>query len=192
MNEIVITRAQENDLPQIKALQLANLSKNLSDEEKASEGFLTADYSLDLLQVMHREAPAVVAKEREGGRVVGYVLAVTKSLYGSHELLNHLMDDLKSLSFEGQTLSDYNYVIVGQLCVAKGYRGRGLVSLLYEAFRVAFSPQHSLAVTEVAVSNPRSLRAHERSGFQIVRTKSYEGVAFHTIAWPWRSEEVAH
>lgn len=189
MDEIVITRAQEKDLPQIKALQLANLSKNLSDEEKASEGFLTADYSLDLLQVMHREAPAVVAKDRE---VVGYVLAVTKSLYGSHDLLNHLMDDLKGLSFQGKPLSDHNYVIVGQLCLAKGYRGRGLVSLLYEAFRVAFSPQHSLAVTEVAVSNPRSLRAHERAGFQIVRTKSYEGVLFHTIAWPWKSEEITN
>ena len=39
----------ESELIEIKNLQIINLKGNLSDEEKNTEGFLTAEYSLSFL-----------------------------------------------------------------------------------------------------------------------------------------------
>ena len=76
MNPIKIKLASaESELIEIKNLQRINLKRNLSDSEKKSEGFLTAEYSLSFLRKINKDSPAIIVKK---DTVIGYALAVSK------------------------------------------------------------------------------------------------------------------
>lgn len=178
---VEIKRSSIEDIPQIKALQVANLSRLLPDEEKAREGFVTAEYTIDFLQTLHSIEPSIVAKD--GDEVVGYALVVTKEIYGQHALLDHLFDAVDLLTYNDVPLKSESYCIVGQLCVSKSHRGQGLVERMYSLFRDSLRDKFRFVVTEVALDNPRSLRAHEKVGFKLIHQTSFNGVEFQTILW---------
>lgn len=167
----------------IKALQNSNLKSSLTEAEMIQEGFLTASYSLEFLEQMHQLEPAVVAKD--GDVVVGYALAVTKALYGHHDLLNDLFTQIDAHRYKGQLLADVDYVVVGQLCVAKTHRGMGLVQKLYGFFQTALSNKYPFLITDVDEKNPRSVKAHLKTGFEIIGTLNYGGSDWHIVLWDW-------
>ena len=179
--------SDREEIEGIKNLQTVNLRKNLSPEETEAEGFVTAEYSLDFLERMNREAPAIIAVE--DGKVVGYALVATRNLLGQHELLDDLFRQVDEQIYRGVKLSEKNYVLVGQLCVAKEQRGKGLAGKMYELFRAELSDQFDCCLTDVQVSNPRSIRAHLRSGFEILGELSYGGSPWKIVIWDWLSPE---
>jgi ribosomal protein S18 acetylase RimI-like enzyme len=156
------------ELQGIRSLQLQNLKKNLEHDEAEKEGFVTAEYSIEFLQAMNRVSPAIIAKD--GNTVVGYVLATVKSLGLQHDLLRDLFNVIDTLNYDQQPLKDGRYLVIGQLCVAKGYRGRGIVQKMYNAFREVYSKEFDYGITDVAYENPRSLKAHLKSGFKLLDT----------------------
>ncbi len=172
-----------SELEGIKDLQSQNLFKNLSPEEAASQGFLMAEYSLDFLEMMHEEFPSVIAKA--GDEVVGYALVAGHSVRRYHDLLADLFDTIDKTSFQGKPLKDTPYVVVGQLCVAEQYRGMQLVQKMYAHFRSTYSPQFAYCITDIAQANPRSLRAHKKSGFQVIDTLNYGGIKWDIVLWDW-------
>lgn len=50
------------ELAGIQKWQRENLKKQLDKEEAASEGFVTAEYSLAFVETMHRAGPSIIAK----------------------------------------------------------------------------------------------------------------------------------
>ena len=65
--------------------------------------------------------------------------------------------------------------VVGQLCVAKEYRGQDLVQKLYGHFRDCLSKEFTYLVTDIAQANTRSLKAHQKRGFQVINELMYGG-----------------
>lgn len=183
--QIIITRvSNEVELIGIQELQRANLRKLIGEEEAQKEGFVTAEYSLELLKSMHESSPSIIAKD--GDKVVGYALVSTKAIMGQHELLDDLFDVLDKLSFNGASLSEKNaYVLVGQLCVEKKYRGMGLVQKMYQYFKDSLQDDFKYLITDVAAENERSLKAHIRSGFQVIHTIDYGGMKWDIVLWDW-------
>lgn len=181
---VTVSRAIPDDLPQIKALQTANLSKHISADESAREGFLTAEYTLDFLQLMHDASPSIVAKD--GDQVIGYALVTTKAIVGHHDLLDHLFTFMDGQIYENQHLKSRNYLVVGQLCVAKSHRSQGIVQAMYTHFKACYADSFDMVVTEIAETNLRSIRAHEKSGFQILHHSEYDGIKFVSVIWDWR------
>ncbi len=59
-------------------------------------------------------------------------------------------------------------IIVGQLCIAKKFRGQGLVEKLYAFFSTEMQIKYDFIVTDINQENPRSLKAHEKSGYKKV------------------------
>ena len=173
-----------DELKGIRELQEKNLKRNLTEEECAREGFVTAEYTVDFLKLMHRHAPSVIAKV--GDVVAGYALAATKAVRFEHELLGHLFDSIDSKTFHGKSLSDVNYIIVGQLCVSKQFRGQGLSQKMYDFFRKEYSKQFDFLITDVDEKNPGSLRAHITRGFVILDTLLYGGSSWHIVLWDWQ------
>jgi GNAT superfamily N-acetyltransferase len=167
----------------ILALQAANLRRNLTAAEAEENGFLTAEYTLDFLRRMHQSQPSVIAVD--GGNVVGYALAATPEVCGGHPLLADLHEEIDRLQFAGRSLKEANYIVVGQLCVAKGYRGIGLVDKLYQCFREAMQGNFLCAVTDIARANRRSLRAHQKTGFQTIQAIQFEGMEWDVVLWDW-------
>ena len=162
MNPIKIKLASsESELIEIKNLQKINLKGNLSDSEKKTEGFLTAEYSLSFLKKINQDSPAIILKK---DKVVGYALAVSKKMGKQNKLLNHLINEFDSQIYNDNKLSDENYIVVGQLCLDKEYRGMGYVEKMYSLFRKTYI-SHSYCLTAVDLKNKRSSAIHKKCGF---------------------------
>ncbi len=175
--------SSEDELRGIQELQQQNLRKNITATEAAEQGFLMAEYNLAFLQKMHDAAPSVIAVAE--GKVVGYALVSIKAIRDEHDLLADLFNTIDRLKFQSQDLASSNYVIVGQLCVGKGFRGIGLVDKMYQYFRDCYADQYEYLITDIAKANPRSLKAHQRTGFQVIDELVYDGIGWDIVLWDW-------
>ena len=79
-------------------------------------------------------------------------------------VLYELMEQLKIIG------GGNPFLIIGQLCVAREWRGKGVVGAMYDLMRESFTDRYTGIYTEIASDNLRSLRAHEKCGYQVVHT----------------------
>jgi L-amino acid N-acyltransferase YncA len=181
-----LSLSQSNaDLEGILSLQRENLSTNLSQEEKDEQGFVTIQHTLEQLQSMHSVAPHVLAKEKN--QVVGYVLAMTLASREAVPLMVPLFENFDQSEIGGKKVTDYNPMVVGQVCVGKSQRGTGLFDKLYSEYREQYASTHDFAITSVALSNYRSLAAHQRVGFKILHTFQDSLHPWAIVCWDWNN-----
>jgi len=174
------------DLEGILSLQQEDLLTILSEEEKAAQGFVTIPHTLNQLEAMHHIAPHVLAKENE--QVVGYVLAMTLASREVVPLMVPLFENFDNSEIESKKITDYKPMVVGQVCVGKSQRGTGLFDKLYAAYREEYASTHDFAITSVALSNYRSLAAHQRVGFKILHTFQDSLHPWAIVCWDWNSK----
>ena len=167
--------ANEPELEQILELQRANLARNLEAEEIAAQGFVTVEHTLELLRRMHGMAPSMVA--RDGGALAGYALVMPVEC---REFIPVLEPMFQRLAGRG------NFYVMGQICVAKAWRGKGVFDLLYQAHRRHLRGRWDTCVTEVAMRNTRSMRAHERVGFTVIDRYRDATDEWALLQWDWR------
>jgi ribosomal protein S18 acetylase RimI-like enzyme len=176
------TTAQTNDdLRQILTLQAANLKTNISEDVKKSQGFVTVCHSWEEIGLLHRNTPQIVAKD--GDRVVGYALAMLPSLGEYIADLKPMFELFTRIPWRDKMLSESNYYVMGQVCVAEPWRGQGVFDGLYQHHRTVYSPAYELLVTEVSKSNTRSMRAHERVGFRTIHEHQDHVDTWNVVAW---------
>ncbi len=181
-----ITTAQtEADLRGILALQQQNLKRNLSADVQADQGFITLQYTLAQMQQMHEAAPSVVAKD--GETVVGYALVTTPDMRQFIPELGTLFDQIDTLTYQEKPLNGFPYYVMGQVCVADGYRGQGIFDAMYAYHQTVYQSGYQLLVTDISARNTRSIRAHERVGFRPI-ARFYEitaGEEWIVVVWDW-------
>ena len=175
----------DREIQEIRDLQEANLKDNIPLENRLSDGFLTAKYELDFLKAMNDLTPAIIAKQ--DGLVVGYVLATDRSLLAKHPLLKDLGSQLNKIPFGGKLIGDFNYLVVGQLCVAKDVRGRGLAQNLYAKFKTTYESQYPFVITDVDRENLASLKTHLKVGFQVISMLLNGSSNWDVLIWDWRT-----
>ena len=186
--QVKVTRVSSpNEIIGIRDLQSLNLKQNITAEEAIEQGFLTAAYTIEYLQEMNAVFPSIIAKD--GDKVVGYALVATKDIRKGHDLIEGLFDAIDACEYNGKLLRDVNYVVVGQLCVAKEYRGQDLVQKLYGHFRDCLSNEFTYLVTDVAKANVRSLKAHKKRGFQVINELTYGGFGWDIVLWDWNEDD---
>lgn len=164
-------------------LQLENHLQTVSDSEKNEQGFVTVRHTLEQLQLMNSIAPHIIAKE--GEKVVGYILAMTKASKSLVPVLIPMFAQFDQLDYKGKKVSEYDYMVIGQICVGKTHRGQGLFDQMYEAYSKSFSDTFSFAITEIANSNFRSLAAHKRVGFEVIHEFEDDLFEWAIVAWDW-------
>lgn len=116
------TAHAENDLQGILDLQRANLKNALPHDEITSQGFVTVCHSFDDLKKLNEIEKQIIAKEKND--VIAYLLAMTKRSKNDIPVLIPMFDLFSRISFAGKFIADYNYVVVGQVCVSKNYRDK--------------------------------------------------------------------
>lgn len=173
------------ELQQILALQEKNLLSNLSLDEKQEQGFLTVKHSLEQLQHMQEIAPHLLAKD--GDQLAGYVLSMTMASRDLVPLLVSLFDQFDQLELWGKKVSEYRPMVVGQICVAKSHRGQGVFDALYSGFRESHGSHYDFAITSIALSNERSMAAHQRVGFQVLSEFEDKTQPWAIVYWDWNS-----
>jgi ribosomal protein S18 acetylase RimI-like enzyme len=175
----------EAELQGILDLQRVNLLSEISEVEKSEQGFVTVKHSLEQLKWMHTLESHVIAKD--GQKVIGYILAMTKESRDLVPVLVPMFEQFDCLIFREKLLSVYDYMVIGQICVDKGYRGQGIFDNMYDLYRNSFSSRYDLAITEIAVSNRRSLKAHQRVGFQVIHEFSDSTQDWAIVVWDWKN-----
>lgn len=166
---------------QIVDLQRRYHASALSPDAQRREGFVFAEHSVPLLRRMSAELPQAIAVSNDV--VVGYCLALSLSLRDELPSLAPMFDQFDRCAYHGRPLSDFRCFVGGQVCVDRAYRGRGLLARLYEQIRLSAPGPHDLCVTEIAVRNRVSVRAHERMGFEAISTYSDGSEAWVIVAW---------
>lgn len=181
-----ITRS-DLDLLDILALQKANLSSLISPEEASKEGFVTVEHNFELLKKMNSPYPHIVA--RDGQNIVAYALVMLKEIQTDIPILKPLFEVINQISYDGKVLEDCPFFVMGQVCIDKLYRGRGLFQGMYEEMRNRMKSDFDYIITEISALNQRSLRAHLRVGFEIVHEHTGEDrEKWHTVLWDISSE----
>lgn len=176
----------ESHFEQILALQRQNLRQAVAAERHADAGFVFVEHTLDLLKFLASGMPQAIALAE--GRVVGYSLAMSPEMGGSVPSLLPMFEQFARMRFRGRPLSDYRFVVGGQVCVDSRWRGRGLIGRLYAETRRRLPPEVELCVTEIATRNRVSLLAHQRIGFEPVGIYRDAVEEWQVVAWPFGSE----
>jgi len=171
------------ELQQVAALSKENLRIGLSEEEKQTQGFITWEYPFRLLQQLHSIAPSVIVKYNE--EVVGYALTACKEAAVFQPEMVPMIAHLETLFFCDKPIKENTYYIMGQVCIAKAHRGKGVFEMLYQHHKIVFQPQFELLVTEVSTSNHRSIQAHRKLGFQTINTYRDAVDEWDVVVWDW-------
>ncbi|MFL5742784.1 MAG: GNAT family N-acetyltransferase [Flavisolibacter sp.] len=174
----------EEELFQIHQLNQINVKHKLSEDQIATEGFLTWLYPLHLLKQMHDLAPSIIVKEDE--TVVAYALTTLKEARSFHPDLDQMFRHLEPVVYRDKPLLFHNYYCMGQICVAKAYRGRGLVPLLYHKHRDVYESAFDFLLTEISTSNLRSQKAHEQVGFKKIHSYRDHMDEWNVVVWDWK------
>ena len=171
------------DLKNILELQGENMKVRLTPEEIDDDGFITVRHNLEQLKVMQNLVPQVIATDEE--RLAGYALIMARELKNSIPVLVPMFELLDTLAYRGKPVRSLNYYVMGQICVRKTYRGKGVFRQLYRAHRELLSKDYDCCITEISTSNFRSLRAHLAVGFQLLHTFKDAFDEWNIVLWDW-------
>lgn len=180
------TTDTEQELLAILDLQKANLGVNLTAQEATEQGFVTAYHTLAQLDKLNNIEPHIIAKD--GDKVAAYVLAMTDESKLDLAILIPMFEMFAEITYQNKIITDYNYLVVGQVCVDKSYRGQGIFDAVYNAYKKQYQNKYDFAITEVATKNLRSMKAHNRIGFkEIHRFTAPDGIEWSVVLWDWLS-----
>ncbi len=178
-----LSHSQE-DLQQILNLQAFNLPAHISESEKKSEGFVTIHHDLNILSAMNEPYPHVVA--RVENQIIGYTLVMLRKFANDIPYLLPMFNIIDQQVYQGRQLRETPYFVMGQVCIAKDFRGQGLFLGLYQKLKEQMAPHFDMVITEVSINNPRSIRAHEKVGFKNIKEYATDdGEQWVILLWDW-------
>ncbi len=163
-----------SDLRQVLELQKNNLREALTPEERIKEGFVTLRYTLEQLAEMKSYCPQFIALEKD--LVIGYALCLHPEL---KKLVPQLEGLFQALTDVGFPTTDYR--VMGQICIRKGYKGKGHFSALYTRLMDSVKPLP--LITEISIKNERSLHAHYKLGFRKMVSRLEAGNTWEVVIW---------
>ena len=175
-----IRKAKINECSQIKELQEKVHFKNVSDEEKEKEGFVSLETKISLIRKLSDEIGIIVAISE--GKVIGYEMPIGLNNLSESPLLQQVYDDILKLKYDGKKLSEYMVIIEGQICVKKEHGGKGIAKELHQKFMELLKPNYDLIITGVSKNNPRSMHVHlKKMGFSILNKSSDDEGEWYVI-----------
>ncbi len=180
-----VTLPREVEL--ILALQAENHRDHVDAATAASDGYTSVRHDPAVLQAMNRAHPSAIAKS--DGQLAGYCLMMAQSFRDQVPILEPMFSLLEQLEWRGQALAgDPRWFVMGQVCVARAFRGMGIFDGLYHQLRKTYAPRFDFTVTEISQRNPRSLRAHRRVGFETLHAYADPAADEHweVMVWDWR------
>ena len=157
----------DDELHEILQLQKINLPQELSASEKEIEGFVTVHHTFDILKKMNTICAHCIAKMN--GEVVAYALCMDKRFKNEIDVLKPMFEEIEN-SLVNQPKDYSNYIAMGQICIDKNHRKRGIFRGLYNFMKLELKNQFDYIITEVDAKNGRSSNAHRAIGFELLKT----------------------
>lgn len=178
-----IEAAKDSDLPKILTLQKRNLAESLTPEEMITDGFVTVMHDLKILKAMNTLHAHSIAKYDNS--VVGYALVMHQSFAKDIPILFPMFKRIDNRLEEINPDIPLNYIVMGQICIEKDFRGQGIFAELYSNLRMRLSNTYDQIITEVDMRNKRSLNAHTRVGFETLEKYNQNNIEWNLLSWKW-------
>jgi L-amino acid N-acyltransferase YncA len=119
------------------------------------------------------------------------LLALDPAYKSSYPVLKAFFDLFDHIEYEGKPVSSWHYLVIGQACIDKNYRGKGMLKKLYAAFSNQLSGKYDFAISEIATRNLRSMNAHKRLGFTVVHEYTGpDGVRWSVVILDWTKSTI--
>lgn len=179
MSNITCRKATNQDMSGVVALQDANLVSNLSSAEQ-KDGFLSGAFTAEQFSEMNDDVGILIALD--GDVVVGFICIGSVEFNIAYPLPAAMIEAFSNLYYDGRRVDSYVCVIAGPVCIAKEKRGTGLFEIMYNQVSSILPAHVQLITTLVSKSNPRSLRAHEKVGMQVLGDFNYNAREFVIMA----------
>jgi len=183
---VFTTSDSKKDLEGILDLQKTNLALNLPADEIQSQGFVTVTHTYKQLSKLNAYEKHIIAKYDD--KVIGYLLAMTEHSKSDIPILIPMFNMFNEATYNDKKIVDYKYIVVGQVCIDKSYRGQGILDKCYSAYKEYYGNKYDFAITEIEKSNKRSLNAHKRIGFKEIKTyTSPDNTEWVIVVWDWQN-----
>lgn len=178
------TATSDQDFEGILALQRQNLYTAISAEKQADQGFVFAEHNIQLLKKMSVNLPQIIALANN--KVIGYNLSMSADMKYDLPSITPMFNAFEKCNYLSKSLTTYQFIVGGQVCVDQDFRGRGLLRKLYEETKDQLKSGFEVCVTEISTRNPNSLKAHQKMGFEVIDTY-HDGIELWDIVlWDFR------
>lgn len=179
MQDIIYKRVDSNEeLGQIIELQKINIPTSISEHESKSEGFVTVHHDFEILKTMNGKCAHIIAKS--GSKVIGYALCMLKEFKENIEVLKPMFQQIYKCLNKNKT-----YLVMGQICVDKAFRKRGVFRGMYDFMKQEMSSKYDMIITEGDEKNTRSLNAHYAVGFKLLYSYNSSQQDWALLVWDW-------
>ncbi|MDI9356145.1 MAG: GNAT family N-acetyltransferase [Chitinophagaceae bacterium] len=175
------TITQEEEIHSVLQLQSQNLKKNVDAQTIKTEGFVTVEHSFDILKAMMNSAHQIIAKD--DNEVIGYALVMLPLFENFIPVLKPMFQIINTLSYKDKPVNTYKYYAIGQICVDKNYRGTGVFENMYKKHKEMYNALFDFCITEISLKNIRSLKAHEKIGFQTIHRFTDATDDWNIVLW---------
>lgn len=175
------------DVESILALQAENHRDVVDAETAQREGFTSVRHDPAVLHAMNRAYPSAIAVS--GDVLAGYALMMAQQFRKDVPILEPMFSLFERLEWRGEPLAgNARWFVMGQVCVAKAFRGQGVFDGVYHQLRAAYASQFDFVLTEISQRNVRSMRAHRRVGFETLHVYRDEAAdeTWEVVVWDWR------
>ncbi len=174
------------DVERILALQAENHRDAVDADTARREGFTSVRHDPAVLHAMNAAHPSAIAVS--GDVLAGYALMMAQPFRAAVPLLEPMFSLFDRLDWRGAPLAgNPRWFVMGQVCVARAFRGQGVFDGVYRQLRAAYAPRFDFVLTEISQRNVRSMRAHRRVGFETLHV--YRDAAadetWEVVVWDW-------
>ena len=182
MREIITFEiAKISDIQGVLALQDLYLVTNLSEEEKAF-GFVTTPFTVQQLTEVIQKEELFLAKDNN--KIIGYIFAGSWEFFNQWPIFNYMNSLFPKLTFLDFKITTTNSFQYGPICIHKDYRGKGLITSLFELMRINLSQKYPLSLTFINKINIPSTKAHtEKLKWTIISDFQFNTNDYYILAY---------
>lgn len=173
--------AQMNDIEGVLALQELYLVANLTEAEKTA-GFVTTPFTIPQLQEVIEKQELYIAKH--DSTTIAYIFGGSWDFFKQWPIFDYMTSLLPTLEFLDFDITLTNSFQYGPICIHKEFRGKGLITPLFEFMRIHMIEKYPLALTFINKCNIPSTKAHtEKLNWMIISEFQFNNNDYLILAY---------
>lgn len=174
--------ATVDHIPQIQVLQTHYHIQTIQEKDK-KDGFVTTLFTAEQFEALILEEGGLTIA-LDGDKVVAYVMAASWHYWRTWPLFQHMIEDLKNLSYLGQVLTVDNSYQYGPICIDKAYRSTEVLYEIFEFSRQQMVLRYPVLITFINHINPRSYTAHvDKLGLEVLKSFTFNNNQYYCLAY---------
>lgn len=177
--------ANISDINGVLSLQSLNLYSNLTKKERES-GFITTPFTISQLEEIINLNGLFIAEDAD--QIIAYAFAGSWDYFSQWAIFPFMTARFSELTFKEFEITTINSFEYGPICIAKEYRGQGVLKLVFEEMHLKMVEKYPLSITFINAVNERSRKAHvEKLGWKIVDEFEFNGKWYLGLAFEMRN-----